>query len=61
MKADIDLSYYPARSWYVDIAWATRCGLAVLGLSTSHRKAGVAAEAVGWTAPEQALYKRIIG
>ena len=61
IKADIDLSYYPERSWYVDIAWATRCGLAVLGLAGGHRKAGIAVTAVDWTAPEQSPYKQTVG
>ncbi len=61
IKADIDLSYYRARSWYTDIAWATRCGLAVLGLPSGHRKPGIAIAADGWTGPEQVAYKRIGG
>lgn len=41
-KAGIDLAYYPVRSLRSDCAWATRCCLAVLGMTGPWQRAGVA-------------------
>jgi lipopolysaccharide/colanic/teichoic acid biosynthesis glycosyltransferase len=60
-KADIDLSYYPARSGLGDCAWATRCCLAVLGVAGPWQKTGLPNATPAMAGVEQSLQNRQVG
>jgi lipopolysaccharide/colanic/teichoic acid biosynthesis glycosyltransferase len=51
MKAQIDLAYYPKRSWFSDLGSVCRCCLTVCGVSIRHDRLQVASAAMASQAP----------
>jgi len=60
-KANIDLSYYPARSWITDCTWTVRCFLAVLAVTTNVYGSTCPEAAVTLTALQPSLQKNRVG